>query len=489
MTALAVALRKPRYPTALRLAVLVVGGAVLAWLGTRYVALSPDSRYSLAWGAELLRGGRPNFLAPQLVTPHPLPIALGGVLSLLGPDGAAQCFRLLAVVAFGALVYAAFRLGRTLGGIAAGVLAAALIATRPRLDFFAAHGFIDVPFAALVLLAAALCAEAPSRNWWKVLGLLGLAGLLRPEAWALSALFLLWVIPGLPRPRALKAAALGAAAPALWLGFDLAITGNALHSLHETQAATVAQGRPTGTENVVETVRSGVSGLIGPAATVGALAVAASVAVAAAVGRRLPPRLAAALPGAPLVSAHGAHYTVAVLVLGGIGAFAALALAGLPLNDRYLLVPALAVAVLAAAAAAQPRSPVLLAALVVVVGGTVAGASDDAHATARVLALARDKRAADGDLERLLARPDVRAALARCAHVRASGSARAAVASLLGRDPAKVVISRSPLPPPDRSALSTSASMPPGTPGAIREGAWTYVSGCRPADPLRRGPP
>src|SRR5438552_18218678 len=139
-------------------------GVAAVWLAFPYVTLSPDARYSLAWGAELMRGGAPDLNAPLIPTPHPLPIGVGALLSLLGPRAAADAFSALAVLAFCLLVYAVFRLARTVGGTAAGALAAVLVATRPRLDFFAAHSFIDIPFAALVVLAAALVAERPRGN-------------------------------------------------------------------------------------------------------------------------------------------------------------------------------------------------------------------------------------------------------------------------------------------------------------------------------------
>ena len=59
--------------------------------------------------------------------------------------------------------------------------------------------------------------------------LLAVAGLLRPEAWVLSGLYVLY----LRRPRLLV---LAAVAPAVWAGTDWLVTGDLLHSLHGTAA-------------------------------------------------------------------------------------------------------------------------------------------------------------------------------------------------------------------------------------------------------------
>jgi hypothetical protein len=131
-----------------------------------------------------------------------------------------------------------------------------------------------------------------------------------------------------------------------------------------------------------------------------------------------------------------------------------------------------------ASVAGLPRSPVLVAALAVAVWAPVTDAGDDRTETSDMLELSKDKHGADTDLERLLARAPVRAAIARCPRVEASGSGRAATATLLHRDAAEVRISRSPLPDPGEAVLSTSSSVPRGTPGAVREGAWTFISGC-----------
>lgn len=457
-------------PAFLPVVAAVAFGVASVWLSSRYVALSVDARYSLAWGAELMRGHVPDLAAPELTTPHPLPILVAALMAPLGPEAASDAYALLMVMSFGLLLYAAFRVSRGLGGLAAGTIAVLLIATRPRVDFFAAHGFVDVPFTALVLLAAAAGAQAPRRNAGRALALLAVAGLLRPEAWGLSLLYGAFAVldpaaakSGRERWRPLKLAALAAAAPLAWLGFDLALTGDAAHSLNGTRSGAVALARATGVEQLWPSFETGIRRLVGwPVAVAGAAMAAWGVATAKGCRR-------------------GSYALTAALAAAGVAAFVVLAYADLPLNDRYLLVPALALACLAATGAEglARRSPVPVAALLLALGGAVPTLAADLRETASMLAKTRQKHLADADLERLLARPDVLYAIDRCPRVTAAGSGRAATAALLARDPADVPISRSPLPAPGSATISTAPSVRLATPGTIREGAWALVERCR----------
>lgn len=450
----------------------VVAAIAAAWVASRYLSLSVDARYSLAWGAELMRGRVPELTAPELTTPHPLPILAGALLAPLGAVAAADAYALLMALSFALLLVAVFRLACELGGLAAGAIAAVVVASRPRLDFFAAHGFIDVPFTALVLLAAALAARAPRANATAVLGLLAVAGLLRPEAWGLSLLYGAFVLltPGsraageTARVRPLALAVLAVTAPLAWIGFDLALTGNAAHSLEGTRSGAIELERVIGVDQLWPALGAGIERLVGwPLGVAGVVVGAWALWV-----ERLRP---------------GQRFAVASAVVAcGLGTFGVLAVAGLPLNDRYLLVPALGLACVASAGAGararRPTALVPLAALGLALAALLAAAPTDLAETARMLDFSRQKHEADGDLERLLARPDVLAAIARCPRVTASGSGRAAAAALLERDPASVPISRSPVPPRGLVAISTAPSVRMDTPGVLRQGAWALVDRC-----------
>jgi len=278
-----------------------------------------DSYYSLVWGRELLDGLTPSFTAYQAPTEHPLYLALGALLTLLGGDSADRMLVALALAAFVALVWGTYRLGAAAFGAWPGVAAAGFVLTSGSLVIYAVRAYVDTPFLAIVVWAAALAVRRPGRPL-AVLALLALAGMLRPEAWLLAGLYALWRLRGLaPRERVL-ACALVAAGPLVWALTDLAVTGDPLFSLHATGDLASELGR-TG----------GVSGL--PAQFVAFLseAIRLPVAIAGAIGLVLAVRLRAR------------DGLVVPLALVGAGAltFLATGIAGLAIVPRYLTVPAL----------------------------------------------------------------------------------------------------------------------------------------------------
>ncbi len=197
--------------------------------------LNYDARYALLWARDAVRGFTPEYEAAFAPTPHPLS-TLWSVLALpFGQDGD-QVIVWGMLLAFGLVVYLAFRLGAELFSPAVGVVTALVVLTRPVLSRDAVLGYQDVPFAALIL-AAALLEARQARRGGPVLALLAVAGLLRPEAWALAGLY--WLYIGRP----LRLAPLVVAAPALWALSDLAVTGDALHSLHGTADLAEETGR------------------------------------------------------------------------------------------------------------------------------------------------------------------------------------------------------------------------------------------------------
>ena len=85
-----------------------------------------------------------------------------------------------------------FRLGAAWFNPATGALAAAIVLTRrPVLDF-GARAYVDIPYLVLVLGALLVETRRP-RAGAPVLALLALAGLLRPEAWLFSLVYLAWL--------------------------------------------------------------------------------------------------------------------------------------------------------------------------------------------------------------------------------------------------------------------------------------------------------
>lgn len=218
----------------------LAGAALLAALGLALYARYPtypayDSLTALSWGRDILDGRLPAFDAFRAPTQHPLLLALGVVLEPLGA-AAPRIWVVLCILGFVALLAAMFRLGRAAAGVLGGLAAAALIASRLNFAVLTTLGFLDIPYCAFLAWAAVLEVERPRRGGL-VWVLLALAGLLRPEAWVVAALYALWI--GAPlgwRDRA-RAVAAAAVAPVIWAAIDLAVTGNPLFSLTYTDAS------------------------------------------------------------------------------------------------------------------------------------------------------------------------------------------------------------------------------------------------------------
>jgi hypothetical protein len=228
------ALTRPAVARWLAPALTIAGVAVLVRLVYNPWYLNYDARYALDWARDLARGVNPDFTAPYASTPHPFSIALS-FLGLPFGHGGDQMITWLVLIGFGALVWLAYRLGAVLFNPWVGLVTALVVASRPAILRDTLLGYQDIWFEALVLGAVVLEAERRRRGV-PVLGLLALAGLLRPEAWALSGLYLLYLWPrSTPRQRA-GYAALVVWAPLSWCLMDLIVTGDLLHSLHGTAA-------------------------------------------------------------------------------------------------------------------------------------------------------------------------------------------------------------------------------------------------------------
>jgi hypothetical protein len=194
--------------------------------------LNYDARYALLWARDALEGFSPEYEADYAPTPRPLQ-TLAAMLALPFGDEADRALAWMHLLAFGALVWLAYRLGARLFGRWAGVVTALVVVTRPALERDALLAYQDVPFAALIVGAVLLEARTPRRGL-PVLVVLAVAGLIRPEAWVLGGLYVLWLWrEASPRERA-GYVALAAAAPVLWALIDLIVTGDPLHSLHGT---------------------------------------------------------------------------------------------------------------------------------------------------------------------------------------------------------------------------------------------------------------
>jgi hypothetical protein len=289
-----------------------------------------DSAYALVWGREVVHGVAPSFDAYRAPTQHPLAVAAGALLSLLGGSVAPHAWLLLTVGAFCLLIAGVYRLGRAAFGPWVGLVAALLVMSRLDYAFLAARGYIDVPYLALIAWAAAL-ETARWRRGGVVWVLLALAGLLRPEAWLLLAAY--WVWCGWPLRSDWRAhlgtlartAGYAALAPVLWVAVDWIATGHPLFSLQHTSSLA----------NDLQRTK--------PASQ------APSFALHSLDGTLKWPVLLGAIAGVVLawVFARRRAAILFALAASGLITFFAIAVAGLSVIDRYLAASALALLVFA----------------------------------------------------------------------------------------------------------------------------------------------
>jgi hypothetical protein len=294
----------------------VVGGALVLRVIAGVAFANYDTLYALAWGGQLARGQLPSYGVPIAPTPHPLLEVLGVVLAPLGPRGAERVTVALGFLALAGCGWLVYRLAEGWFGRAAGAVAALVLLTRVAILSYGVRAYVDVPF--LLLMLGALLVEARrSRSGAPVLALLALAGLLRPEAWAFSAAYWLYLARAQRRGESSQRlgllAALAVSAPVLWLASDLAVTGHPLWSLTNTRHTAKTLQRVTGIGNVPQYIPRRIGEILRPPVLAGA-AIGGLLSLLWLRRRALPGALAGVL---------------AVVV------FALLAAAGLSINTRY----------------------------------------------------------------------------------------------------------------------------------------------------------
>jgi hypothetical protein len=290
-----------------RWALAVVASAAGAWVLAGLGPLNYDTAFNLVWGGQLADGEAPRLRLELAPTPKPLVLAAGTLVPAAG-----TLSDLVSLLALGWLGASAAAVAAAVAGRAAGILAAGLVLTREPVLSFGVRGYADIAYVALVLTAVAVAARGPGRPG-PVVALLGLAGLLRPEAWLLTAAYLAVTSWRARRPPALALAALATAAPAVWCLTDLVLTGDPLWSLTGTRSTAALLERPTGLADAL---------LVAPRR----------------LGEIVREPLLLAAPVGVLVAWRRPEGR-AVLAAGAVAfaAFVALAAAGLPAIGRYLL--------------------------------------------------------------------------------------------------------------------------------------------------------
>jgi hypothetical protein len=318
--------------------------ALVAWL-ILPTAPNYDTASHLVWSHELLAGRAPDVEYAASPTMHPLWLIAAIVAALTG--GGASLLQLITLASLMIVVACAYRLAADIAGQVAGVVGAVAAGSSFALLLLAFKAYVDMPFLAVVLTAVVV-----ERSWrppgeaqlvdgpdlahrtseFTVPLLMLAAGLLRPEAWAFGLLFIaLRVVRGAAVRSVVVPALIVLAAPLIWALFDLALTGDPMHSLTGTQALAEELGRKTGLANAPKELVVQLSDLARPPiAAAGGLGVVLAVRLAGL--RRL------LIPIATLAAA-----ALGFLVVGALG---------LPLLQRYLQLPAVLLCVFAGIAAA-----------------------------------------------------------------------------------------------------------------------------------------
>ena len=414
--------------------------AVVAACGLAAVAgtavVNGDGVWHLVWGRALADGTLETFRTGP--TPHPSLLVLGAATSLLG-DGTSYLvtYLLFGPLAFGALVAATFDVARRLSSRWAGAVAAVILASSGAVVGIAAAARYDIAFAALVMTAIALEVARPRRGV-APLACLAVAGLVRPEAWLLAGVYWLWLAPPLSWSARVRTAALVAVAPVLWMLMDVLVMGDPLYSLHVTdQGSEGLYRRYTPWENLEVAGRNLVLYL-------GLVPLLLLVPAAVLLVRD---RSRAALP---LVGALGVTLGIFLLLLAQ----------GMASNERYLLVPACAFAILAAVAidggGRRTRRRVIGAVVLTVILSLQVASRDDIYATvANTSDVARERYLS---AQALVGMPGVRAAIRSCPSVSLpSGSMRHWFAFHSGLSPESFSID-------DKGRAGTALFIAPGSP-------------------------
>src|SRR4051812_41866625 len=287
-----------------------------------------DSYYSMLWAREALHLHSLSFDGYRTPTEHPLAILVAMPLVLVG-DGGDRVLVFLSIASMVALAAGMYRLGRLSFGPLVGAVAAVLVCTRFDFPFLAVRGYIDIPYLAVVVWAAALELARPRRGL-PVFLLLTAASLLRPEAWILIGLYWLWFAWKAPWRARIGYAALAAIGPLAWALLDWRVTGDPLFSLHHTGDTAEELGRATGLAAVPSSTQEFLIRLDKFPVVLGGIAGAALALWFA--PRRTPMPL--------------------ILFASGVGTFVLVAIAGLSVIERYLLVPSLMVMVFCGVAVA-----------------------------------------------------------------------------------------------------------------------------------------
>jgi 4-amino-4-deoxy-L-arabinose transferase-like glycosyltransferase len=465
-----------------------IGGiAGLLWLIVPFGFLSYDTWYSVVWGEEIAHGHSPDYGAGQPPTPHPLGVLWSALISPLGATGASDATLVLAYLALASVAYAVYRLGSLWFNRGVGLIAGAIVLTRPAFLLYGLRAYPDLVYIALVLGALVLETRRP-RAGAPVLIILALAGLIRPEAWLFSAVYIAYLAlerdpgggrlalrrrSGLEGGAMARLVALAASAPLLWVAFDLITTGNPTYSFTETHNRVESLERKTGPLNLIRFGPHQLGIVIGWPLAVGA---AAGIALSLL-----------------LLSRRATGAIVALLLAAG--AFVFLATAGFSIIDRYTMLTSTILCIFCALALvgwslmsrSHPWRRRWLVVGALVAAGFLAQASSEYHFLSEARAELDEQQGLEADLHRVL---ESGAVGERCRPLSVpSDRAVPRLAAWLGIRPSEIVITDEQPKEPTHGYIFQPASpaarlhysstpIPPGFRPLYRNESWVLYGRC-----------
>jgi hypothetical protein len=224
---------------------MLIGALLLAVVSIfvlpRVVAYDPWSW--LIWGREITHLHLNTRLAATAV--KPLPIFLD---TLLAPTGSLAPILWLLIARWATLLalVLAFRLGRRLGGVGAGLIATIGLAVSDEFLGYLFMAGMSEPMATAAVLAAVDNHMQSRRRW--AFGALIVAGLLRPEAWPFLILYSLWLAYPKLTWRGALGVVIAVAVPPSWFVIDWfgsrQLFRSAGAATHETQGGPLLSREP-----------------------------------------------------------------------------------------------------------------------------------------------------------------------------------------------------------------------------------------------------
>jgi hypothetical protein len=311
------ALALPRLAVRHRVVLAVLALTALTFLAP--AAPTYDPWAWIIWGREILHLDLSTIHGPSW---KPLPVLLTTPFALFGGLAPSLWVFVGRAAAIGSVVML-FRFARRLGGVPAGVAAAAPYALAP---WTVRNGAMGMSEGLLVLLTiAAIDRHLDGRRRAAFVLALG-AALLRPEVWPFVGLYGLWLLWREPRARALVVGGF-AALPALWLLPESWGSGDLLRAAHRAQSP--RSNSPAFADDPIRAVLDQFAGMLSPVVWAGLAALVIVV-----VWRRAPGRREVAVLGTLLAGA-----------LVWVGEVALMTSDGFSGNTRYLVMPAAIVCV------------------------------------------------------------------------------------------------------------------------------------------------